>query len=91
MRAMTKGRIVATRRTRDERPGAKYWSCAVSWIDLRRDEELGDAAHVSELTEVGIELRIGSQASIVLGDFVLGRGAPNTGDDELLFGVDLRR
>jgi hypothetical protein len=56
---------------------------------LRRDENLGDAAQVGELAVVRIELRIGSETSIVLGDLFLRRRAPNARDDEFLFGVDL--
>jgi hypothetical protein len=56
---------------------------------LRRDEDLGDAAQVGELAVVRIEQRIGSEAPIVLGDLVLRRRAPDAGNDEFLFGVNL--
>lgn len=56
---------------------------------LRRDEDLGEAVQVGELAVVRIELRIGSEASIVRGDLVLRRRTPDAGNDEFLFGVDL--
>ncbi len=76
---------------RDERaPDARRKILVVrSLLDHpRRDEDLGNARYVGELAEMGIELRIGSQASIVLGDLVLSRRTPDAGNDESLFGVD---
>lgn len=81
------GRIV---RRNERAPDARRKILVVRrFLDhLRRDEDLGDAAQIGELAVVRIELRINSQASIVLGDLVLCRGAPDAGNDESLFGVD---